>query len=401
MAPTRTGKGVGTIIPNLLTAERSVVCVDTKGENARIAGRAREQFGPVYVLDPFAVTGKFSARFNPLDTLDPNGLDIADDASTLADALVFDEPGMAGDAHWNEEAKALIAGLILAVGVAETPSRRHLGTLREHLTLAPQRFSELLARMQDMDEADGLIARAANRHLGKSDREASGVLSAAQRHTHFLDSPRMTAVMGRSDFRFRNLKSNPATVFLVLPPDRLSNYSRWLRLLITQSLTDMARDVVSPTRPVLYLIDEFAALGHLAPVERAMGLMAGYGVQLWPILQDIHQLRAIYGKRAGTFLSNAAVTQVFGVNDVETAELIVKTIGKTDAQYVTRSWSEGKSSSAEHVSARDLINPDEILRLPENRMILLRQGQRPAWVQKLRYYDNAEFKGLYDPPNDA
>ncbi len=397
MAPTRTGKGVGTIIPNLLTAERSVICIDPKGENARVTGRAREQFGPVHFLDPFGVTGQPSATFNPLDMLDPDGLDVAEDANTLADALVFDEPGMAGDAHWNEEAKALIAGLILKIAVVESPGRRNLATLREYLTLAPERFSTLLARMQDMDEANGLIARAANRHLGKSDREAAGVLSAAQRHTHFLDSPRMTAVLGRSDFHFADLKRDTITVFLVLPPDRLSSYSRWLRLLITQSLTDMARDRASPVRPVLYLLDEFAALGHLAPVERAMGLMAGYGVQLWPILQDINQLRATYGKRAGTFLSNAAVLQVFGVNDIETAEVIARSIGKTDAQYVTKSWSEGKNSSSEHISARDLINADEIMRLPEDRMILLRQGQRPAWVQKLRYYADAEFKGAFDP----
>ncbi len=397
MAPTRTGKGVGTVIPNLLTAERSVICIDPKGENARITGRARQQFGPVHILDPFGVTGKHSSAFNPLDMLDPDGLDVAEDANTLADALVFDEPGMSGDAHWNEEAKALIAGLILKIAVAEPPGRRHLGTLREFLTLAPERFSVLLTRMQDMDEASGLIARAANRHLGKSDREAAGVLSAAQRHTHFLDSPRMTAVLSRSEFRFADLKRDNVTVFLVLPPDRLSIYSRWLRLLITESLTDMARDPTSPAQPILYLLDEFAALGHLAPVERAMGLMAGYGVQLWPILQDTHQLRATYGQRAGTFLSNAAVFQVFGVNDIDTAELIARSIGKTDAQYITRSWSDGKNSSSEHISARDLINADEIMRLPEDRMILLRQGQRPAWVRKLRYYADPEFKGAFDP----
>jgi type IV secretion system protein VirD4 len=397
MAPTRTGKGVGTIIPNLLTVDRSMICIDPKGENARITGRARARLGPVHILDPFEVTGKPTSAFNPLDMLDPDGPDVADDAGTLADALVFDEPGMRGEAHWNEEARALISGFILTIAVGEPPERRNLSTLRDYLTLSPSRFSSLLSAMQEMDEANGLIARAANRHLGKSDREAAGVLSSAQRHTHFLDSPRMTAVLSRSDFRFADLKHGNATIFLVLPPDRLSTYSRWLRLLVTQSLTYMARDATSPARPVLYLLDEFAALGHLAPVERAMGLMAGYGVQLWPILQDMHQLKATYGKRAGTFLSNAAVLQVFGVNDIDTAELIARSIGKTDARYTTRSWSEGKGSSSEHISARDLINADEIMRMPSGEMILLRQGQRPARVRKLRYHADPEFKGAFDP----
>lgn len=400
MAPTRTGKGVGTIIPNLLTADRSVICIDPKGENAKIAGRARQQFGPVHVLDPFGVTGQPSAAFNPLEGLDPAGLDVAEDASTLADALVFDEPGMAGEAHWNEEAKALIAGLILKIVAVEPAGRRHLGTLREYLTLAPDSFAALLKRMQETDAANGLIARAANRHLGKSDREAAGVLSAAQRHTHFLDSPRMHRVMDESYFSFADLKKRTATVFLVLPPDRLSTYSRWLRLLVAQSLTDMARDPAKPATPVLYLLDEFASLGHLAPVEHAMGLMAGYGVQLWPILQDVHQLRATYGQRAGTFLSNAGVLQVFGVNDHDSARLISDLLGQETVVFQTMSRAldaeqTGITYGEQHI-ARALLTPDEVRNLPQNLELLFLAGQRPIVAGKLAYYADAEFRGLYD-----
>lgn len=402
MAPTRTGKGVGTIIPNLLTADRSVICIDPKGENARIAGRARATFGPVHVLDPFGVTGQTSAAFNPLDTLDAFGLDVAEDASTLADALVFDEPGMAGEAHWNEEAKALIAGLILHIVTDEDHDRRSLATLRDYLTRAPAAFAALLDDMQASTAANGLVARAANRHLGKADREAAGVLSAAQRHTHFLDSPRMTAVLGRSDFRFADLKRNNASVFLVLPPDRLSTYSRWLRLLVTQSLLDMARDPAKPETPVLYLLDEFAALGHLAPVERAMGLMAGYGVQLWPILQDVHQLRATYGQKAGTFLSNAGVLQVFGVNDHDSARLISDLLGQETVvfQTMSRALNSDKSgiSYGEQHTARPLLTPDEVRNLPQHVELLFLAGQRPIIAGKLVYYDDPEFRGLYDAP---
>jgi type IV secretion system protein VirD4 len=402
MAPTRTGKGVGTIIPNLLTADRSVICIDPKGENAKIAGRARQQFGPVHVLDPFGVTGLPSAAFNPLDQLDLAGLDVAEDASTLADALVFDEPGMAGEAHWNEEAKALIAGLILHIAAQEPRERRNLATLRDYLTLAPEAFAALLKDMQASPEAAGLVARAANRHLGKSDREAAGVLSAAQRHTHFLDSPRMVAVLGRSDFRFADLKRRNVSVFLVLPPDRLSTYSRWLRLLVAQSLTDMARDPAKPAVPVLYLLDEFAALGHLAPVERAMGLMAGYGVQLWPILQDVHQLRATYGQRAGTFLSNAGVLQVFGVNDHDSARLVSDLLGQETVVFQTMSRALDAEKTGitygEQHTARPLLTPDEVRNLPQNLELLFLAGQRPIVAGKLAYYADAEFRGLYDAP---
>ncbi|MFT6570236.1 MAG: type IV secretion system protein VirD4 [Sphingomonas echinoides] len=124
MAPTRTGKGVGTIIPNLLEYPGPVVCIDPKGENARIAARQRGKFGAVHVLDPFGVTGLASAAFNPLDRIDPHGLDLADDCMTLADALVHDAPGESGDAHWNEEAKALIAGILLHIVTTEPPATR-------------------------------------------------------------------------------------------------------------------------------------------------------------------------------------------------------------------------------------------------------------------------------------
>ncbi|GHD21153.1 type IV secretory system conjugative DNA transfer family protein [Tianweitania populi] len=401
MAPTRTGKGVGTIIPNLLTADRSVICIDPKGENARIARRARERFGPVHELDPFGVTGQPSAAFNPLDVLDPDGLDVAEDASTLADALVFDEPGMSGEAHWNEEAKALVAGLILHV-VAEQPrAGRNLATVREYLTLAPEAFAKLLKDMQASTAVSGLVARAANRHLGKSDREAAGVVSAAQRHTHFLDSPRMTAVLDRSDFRFADLKRRNVSVFLVLPPDRLATYSRWLRLLVSQSLIDMARDPAKPDVPVLYLLDEFAALGHLAPVERAMGLMAGYGVQLWPIMQDVHQLRATYGQHAGTFLSNAGVLQVFGVNDHDSARLVSDLLGQGTVVFQTMSRAldsekSGISYSEQH-TGRPLLTPDEVRNMAPQAQLLFLAGQRPIIAGKLAYYADAEFEGLFDP----
>ncbi|MGE4482424.1 type IV secretory system conjugative DNA transfer family protein [Acidocella sp.] len=404
MAPTRSGKGVGTIIPNLLTLDRSVICIDPKGENTRIAGRARGLFGKVHILDPFSVTGRVSASFNPLASLDAASLDVAEEAAILADALVYDPPAQVAEAHWNEEAKALIAGLILYIVAQEQPGRRSLATLREYLTAAPDAFADLLMQMQGTTAVAGLVARAANRHLGKDHREAAGVLSAAQRHTHFLDSPRMTAALGHSDFAFGDLKAETATVFLVLPPDRLGAYARWLRLMVTQSLQDMARATGRPAAPVLYLLDEFAALGHLAPVERAMGLMAGYGVQLWPILQDIHQLRANYGQSAGTFLSNAGVLQVFGVNDHDSARLVSDLLGQETRVFETTSrdpnqgWTNDRLTFSEQHTGRALLTPDEVRNMAQSKQLLFLTGQRPILARKLRYYADAEFAGKFDRP---
>jgi type IV secretion system protein VirD4 len=407
LAPTRAGKGVGTVIPNLLLAERSVLVIDPKGENARIAGEARKRLGAVHILDPFGVTGMPASAYNPLGRLDAESLDLGEDATSLAEALVMDPPGQQSEAHWNEEAKALLAGLIMFAVAHEDADRRTLATVREYLTLPPEKFRALLELMQDSDAAGGLIARAANRFLGKSDREAASVMSSAQRHTHFLDSPRIVAATARSNFQFSALRHDLTSIFLVLPPNRLDAYSRWLRLLVAQALQDIARDAEAAQagsqrlkQPALFLLDEFAALGRLEAVERAMGLMAGYGLQLWPILQDMSQLKDLYGARANTFVANAGVLQTFGVNDFETAKWLSQMIGRETTGYQTESHKPGDAPSTSYnVTARDLMTPDEIMQIPPHVQLLRVQGKPVIIARKLRYFADREFDGLYPPPD--
>lgn len=407
LAPTRAGKGVGTVIPNLLTVPRSVLVIDPKGENAKIAGEARKRFGAVHILDPFGVTGMPASAYNPLGRLDAESLDLGEDAASLSEALVMDPPGQQSDAHWNEEAKALLSGLIMFAVAHEDADRKTLATVREYLTLPPEKFRALLELMQDSTAAGGLIARAANRFLGKSDREAASVMSSAQRHTHFLDSPRIVAATARSDFQFSALRHDLTSIFLVLPPNRLDAYSRWLRLLVAQALQDIARDAeaaqagsVRLKQPALFLLDEFAALGRLEAVERAMGLMAGYGLQLWPILQDMSQLRDLYGARANTFVANAGVLQTFGVNDFETAKWLSQSMGKETIGYQTESHRPGDiATTTQHIAARDLMTPDEIMQIDPLVQLLRVQGKPVIIAKKLRYFADREFDGLYLSPD--
>lgn len=408
VAPTRSGKGVGAIIPNLLTLHRSVLCIDPKGENARVTSRARSDLGSVFVLDPFEISGVAGSCFNPLAELKPDSVDLAEDVAAVADALVYDPPGQVGEAHWNEEAKALIAGLILHVVTTTGPKQRNLATVRDLLTTTPQRFEQVLKTMQASLAANDLVARAANRHLSKSDREAAGVLSAAQRHTHFLDSPRMTKTLSQSNFRLSDLQSQLTTVFVVLPPDRLGTHARWLRLLVVQAINELARSTPDnlPRQSVLLLLDEFAALGRLEPIERAFELMAGYGVQLWAILQDMHQLRSLYGERAGTFLSNAGVTQIFNVSEIDTATWVSRTLGAETQSFVTTGstvsdapgqWRANRSYSSNlNLTRRDLLTPDEVMRVSDEELLLLRPGALPLVARKVRYFSDPEFSGLFD-----
>ena len=150
--------------------------------------------------------------------------------------------------------------------------------------------------------------------------------------------------------------------------------------------------------PTLFLLDEFAALGRLEAVERAMGLMAGYGLQLWPILQDMSQLKDLYSDRANTFIANAGVQQVFGVNDFEPAKWLSQMIGQETSRFQTDSFKPGDGPSfSNYLTGRDLLTPDEIMQMPPNVQLLRVQGQPSALAQKLRFYADPEFAGLFTP----
>lgn len=382
IAPTRSGKGVSAIIPNLLTYSGSVLVIDPKGENARVTARQRQRYGKTHILDPFGVTGLVTASYNPLARITSDNLDAADDAAALADALVI--RGNDGDTHWDDEAASFLEGVILFVALHEDPERRHLGTVREIVTSASDKFNDVLEIMRD---CGGLVERTANRFQSKSDREASSVLSTAQRHTKFLDSERMQKVLASAGgIDFADLKrTTGASIFLCIPPDRLDTYGRWLRLMVNEALMDMATEPTKPEMPVLFLLDEFAALGAMTSIKRAMGLMAGYGMILWPFLQDLNQLKSQYGDAALTFFANAGAVQFFGVNDLETAKHVSDTIGQTTMVDGT-----GKAHG------RNLIMPDELMRLRQDIQLVMLKGKSPAALKKLRYFEAPEFSGMWD-----
>ena len=302
----------------------------------------------------------------------------------------IESPGEVREAHWNEEAVALLSGLILLCASSEPPAWRNLARVRAYLTQPPETFHQLLEAMQASDAAGGLVARAANRRLGQNEREAASVLSTAQRHTHFLDSTSIAEATSRTDFRFADLAHNRGSVFLVLPPDRIPTHARWLRILVAQALGEILRLPEPPTKPVLFLLDECAALGRMPPLERAVGLMAGYGMQVWTIFQDLHQLRAIYGRAAGTFLSNAGIVQAFNVNDLETARWISSMLGADTEVYGGGAGRDGSRV------ARPLLTPDEVLNLPAEGALLLPQEGRPVLARKVRYYADREFESALE-----
>lgn len=409
VAPTRKGKGTAQIIPELLTHEGSVMVIDPKGENALITACQRVAMGQaVQVLDPWQIAridGIETARFNPMDWLQIGDVDIAENAMLLADAIII-----MGDSEkfWDEEAKALLVGVILYVATAESEAgHRHLPRVRDLLLLDGEDLGELFEQM--MASPLHMVASAGARCLQKDDKLLSNVMATVQSHTHFLDSARIRESMSASDFRFEDLKTSAMSVYLVLPADRLNAFSRWLRLMVQQAITVNARNIEDkPEHPVLFVLDEMPALGRLSMVEQAYGLMAGFGMQLHGIVQDLSQLKSVYGEGWETFIGNSGMVQYFGSRDRFTAEYFSALCGETTvwnfSSAIARTF--GSSSSANGVTTsssttatdttaaaqRKLAYADELMRMHADKQLLVIDNLNPIIAHKVRWFEDEDLK---------
>jgi len=430
-AGSRAGKGRSAIVPNMLHYPGSVLATDPKGELATITARRRAALGQaVHVLDPFAVAGgaavPFRAGFNPIEAmrLDHN---LVADGALIADALVV---GAGKDPHWDESAKAFIEGVILHLRTwPDYEGKRSLLTLRELVGRgaadpdkgkAPSGYSldALAAEMRANKAAGGVIETAASDFFDRPPNERGSVLSTARRHLKFIDlfrnSPVGAFTLETHSFDLAALKTKPTTIYLCLPARHIGTCSRWLRLFVNLTLQSMeqTRGKLPGGVAVLVVLDEFASLGHLQQVEDAAGQIAGFGVKLWPILQDLSQLKALYETRWETFLGNAGVLQFFGNNDLSTLEWINKRLGKTSiiatrkGDVTVSAGMTGAKGESTATEVHDLLTMDEAARFfgrddPNLRQLVIWGGRKtPFLVLQRAYYDkHGLFAGLFDPPS--
>ena len=412
IAPSRTGKGTTAIVPTLLDHDASALVIDPKGQNAAITFRARDAMHPgrVFVVNPFGLhTGPPwnlpQHKFDPLAAMDPASENFVADVSSLSDALIVTE---GRDPHWSNAARDLVSAIIMDLKLSD-PGRATLPRMRAMLTLPPTLLAKRLEAM--LGSPEPAVAQRAGRFLNTSS-EVQNVLSTAITQTSFLDDPALAASLSGDDFRLLDLKRQGMTVFLVLPSRYLSAYFRWLRLFVVAAVDALTTTTDRPAKPVLVILDEFASLGHLAAIETAMALAAGYGVQLWPILQDLNQVKTIYSDRWETFLANAGITQVFRPNDMTTAEYFSKRAGtythrlagfsygteESDYQLADQAGPAKGVSRTFSLTPRPLRTPHQLFGMPNNRQILFISGSEyPAWTARRPYYDDDRYRGRYDP----
>jgi len=386
-APTRSGKGIGAIIPALLEYPGSIICNDIKGENYAVTHRQRETLGSrPFLVDPFGITGGRKSRFNWLDFVDTNTPDCVSQAAALADLIVVpDEKG--GSDHFDDSAKNLLQGLILLVASDPDKSARNMGTVRAIITLPEPEFLALMQGASDHPGAYNIIARSCAKIAGTPDKERGSIISTAQRHTAFLDDPRIAETLSGSDFDLSKIKEQNMTIYVVLPPDKLRAYRGFARGFFGLALSAITANQIVPKNKVLFLLDEFGQLGKMTQFEDAVSLLSGMGALFWFFIQDLSQLRGVYQKWQ-TFLANSA-RQFFGCADFDTAKYISDSLG---------SFTETVDTGGETDSyvSRKLLNPDEVMKLSPETPIVFIQGEPPFQLERLAYFREPEYKGLYD-----
>jgi type IV secretion system protein VirD4 len=393
-APTRSGKGVGLVIPTLLTWSGSAIVHDIKGENWEVTAGFRSTFSRTLRFDP---TSLASSAYNPLLEV-RRGLNEVRDVQNIADILVDPEGSLEKRNHWEKTSHALLVGAILHVLYAGRD--KSLAGVAAFLSNPDETIENTLYAMMDtphLGEAGPhpVVASAARELLNKSDNERSGVLSTAMSFLGLYRDPVIAEVTSHSDWRIADLVSGrPTSLYLVVPPSDISRTKPLIRLILNQigrRLTEEF-DPATKRQRVLLMLDEFPALGRLDFFESALAFMAGYGLKAFLIAQSLNQIERAYGQN-NAILDNCHVRVAFATNDERTAKRVSEALGTTTEQRSMKNYAGHRLSPwlghlmiSRSETARALLTPGEILQLPQTDEVVLLSGAPPIKAKKARYY---------------
>ncbi|MFD2235730.1 conjugal transfer protein TraG [Phaeospirillum tilakii] len=411
-APTRSGKGVGLVVPTLLSWTGSAVIHDIKGENWQLTAGWRGRFSHCLLFNP---TDPRSARYNPLLEV-RKGPDEVRDVQNIDDILVDPEGALERRSHWEKTSHSLLVGAILHVLYAE--EEKTLARVATFLSDPRRSFVQTLSRMMatnhlgtpDHPQVHPVVASAAREVLNKSENERSGVLSTAMSFLGLYRDPVVAATTVACDWRIADLvdAERPVSLYLVIAPSDISRTKPLVRLVLNQigrRLTERLEGDPAKRRKhaLLMMLDEFPALGRLDFFETALAFMAGYGIRAYLIAQSLNQISKAYGEN-NAILDNCHVRIAFSSNDERTAKRISDALGTATELRAQRNYAGHRLAPwLSHVmvsrqeTARPLLTPGEVMQLPPADELVLVSGLAPIRAKKLRYYQDRNFSARVLP----
>ena len=408
-APTRSGKGVGLVVPSLLTWPGSCIVHDIKGENWQLTAGFRARHGRVLLFDP---TNVASAAYNPLLEVRRGEWEVRD-VQNISDVLVDPEGSLEKRSHWEKTSHSLLVGAILHVLYAEKD--KTLAGVAAFLSDPRRTIEATLDAMmatRHLGEAGPhpVVASSARELLNKSDNERSGVLSTAMSFLGLYRDPVVAAVTSRCDWRIADLIADPkpSTLYLVVPPSDISRTKPLIRLVLNQIGRRLTEDLHAKDRRhrVLLLLDEFPALGRLDFFESSLAFLAGYGIKSFLIAQSLNQIEKSYGQN-NAILDNCHVRVSFATNDERTAKRVSDALGTATEMKAMQNFAGSRLAPwlghimvSRSETARQLLTPGEIMQLPPDDEIVMVAGTPPIRAKKARYYADPRLAERILPPPD-
>ena len=406
-APTRSGKGVGLVVPTLLTWPGSCIVHDIKGENWTLTAGFRAKHGRVLLFDP---TNARSSAYNPLLEVRQGEWEVRD-VQNIADILVDPEGSLDKRNHWEKTSHSLLVGAILHVLYAEPD--KTLSGVANFLSDPRRPVEATLRAMMDtphLGEAGvhPVIASSARELLNKSENERSGVLSTAMSFLGLYRDPVVARVTDRCDWRIADLvgSKKPVTLYLVVPPSDINRTKPLIRLILNQIGRRLTEELTlsGQRHRLLMMLDEFPALGRLDFFESALAFMAGYGLKSFLIAQSLNQIERAYGPN-NSILDNCHVRVAFATNDERTAKRVSDSLGTATEMRDSTNYAGhrlapwlGHLMVSRQETARPLLTPGEIMQLPPADEVLMVAGTPPIRAKKARYFEDARFQERLLPP---
>ncbi|MCH6202873.1 conjugal transfer protein TraG [Brucella ciceri] len=407
-APTRSGKGVGLVVPTLLTWPGSCIVHDIKGENWTLTAGFRARHGRVLLFDP---TNARSSAYNPLLEVRQGEWEVRD-VQNIADILVDPEGSLDKRNHWEKTSHSLLVGAILHVLYAERD--KTLAGVANFLSDPLRPVEATLRAMMDtphLGEAGvhPVIASSARELLNKSDNERSGVLSTAMSFLGLYRDPVVARVTARCDWRIADLVGGgkPVSLYLVVPPSDINRTKPLIRLVLNQIGRRLTEELNASGKRhrLLLMLDEFPALGRLDFFESALAFMAGYGLKGFLIAQSLNQIERAYGPN-NAILDNCHVRVSFATNDERTAKRVSDALGtatelRDSTNYAGHRLSPwlGHLMVSRQETARPLLTPGEIMQLPSSEEIVMVAGTPPIRASKAKYFEDARLQErIVTPP---
>ena len=372
VGPNGSGKTRKLLLPNLFRLrDWSCVVIDPKGELCAHTAvhRSRGKNHKVVVVDPFGVMKQNyphlyakhgdlleSHGFNHLAALNPKSDSFVSDAKKIATALVKTENQR--DPYWTMAAQALIKGIIMALKI-QWGDEANLNMLRQVLGSEPEKLAQnYIVPTIEKYKKDwpSLVASLGEfTKYSPDDRELSGICRTAKAHTDWLDVAPMQRDLARESFDAATMKEQPTTVYLILPPAELAEQAVWLRLMVTSLLMPLMRsvEVKAGQVPVLFMLDEFAQLGHMEIIQNNYAMLRGFGVKLWTVWQGVGQAEFLYKEWWENFLGQAGAIQSFGLpTDLKSREYFSRFDGEREKERSvinhTKSRNSGGGGSSSH-----------------------------------------------------